>query len=271
MYRKYRIEKKMGKSYNKNGKNSKRPYVSPRDGSLWLGGYHAAAEKLKAGGEVRELLLQAGSRNEELEALAAAAGVPVRYLEKEELDRYCPDKHQGVVAIAGAYQYARLDDILAAAAQKGEPPFVILLDQITDPHNLGAIIRTAHQAGCHGVIVPERRSAPLTETVAKTSAGAIEYLPVAQVTNINQTIDYLKKQGLWIAGADMDGQIMYQADLKGALGLVIGSEGDGLSRLTREKCDFIVSVPMFGRIDSLNASVSAGVLIYEAVRQRRGF
>ena len=242
----------MGKSYNKNGKNSKRPYVSPRDGSLWLGGYHAAAEKLKAGGEVRELLLQAGSR-------------------KEELDRYCPEKHQGVVAIAGAYQYARLDDILAAAAQKGEPPFVILLDQITDPHNLGAIIRTAHQAGCHGVIVPERRSAPLTETVAKTSAGAIEYLPVAQVTNINQTIDYLKKQGLWIAGADMDGQIMYQADLKGALGLVIGSEGDGLSRLTREKCDFIVSVPMFGRIDSLNASVSAGVLIYEAVRQRRGF
>lgn len=261
----------MGKNYQKNEKNSKRAYVRPKDGSLWLGGYHAAAEKLKAGGAVRELLLQEGSRNAELEALAAAAGVPVRYLPKEELDRYCPDKHQGVVTVAGSYAYTSLDDILDAAAQKGEPPFVILLDQITDPHNLGAIIRTAHQAGCHGVIVPGRRSAPLTETVAKTSAGAIEYLPVAQVTNINQTIDYLKKQGLWIAGADMDGQLMYQADLKGALGIVIGSEGDGLSRLTREKCDFIVSVPMFGRIDSLNASVSAGILIYEAVRQRRGF
>ena len=261
----------MGKSYNKNDKNKKRSYASPKDGSLWLGGYHAAAEKLKAGGAVRELLIQTDSRNEDLEALAVAAGVPIRYLPKEELDRYCPDRHQGVVAVAEGYTYAGVDEILAAAAEKGESPFVVLLDQITDPHNLGAIIRTAHQAGCHGVIVPERRSAPLNETVAKTSAGAIEYLPVAQVTNLNQTIDYLKKQGLWIAGADMDGQMMYQADLKGALGLVIGSEGDGLSRLTREKCDFIVSVPMFGKIDSLNASVSAGVLLYEAVRQRRGF
>ncbi len=259
----------MGKKYNKNEKTKQRAYQPSKDGSLRLGGYHAVLEKLKAGGEVQELLLQRDGNVEELAALAARAGIGVRYLEKQELDRYCPERHQGVVAITREYEYAEVEDILKAAAEKGEAPFVLLLDQITDPHNLGAMIRTAHQAGCHGLIIMERRSASLTETVARTSAGAIEYLPVARVTNLNQTIDYLKKQGLWIAGADMDGQLMYQADLKGALGIVIGNEGEGLSRLTREKCDFIVSIPMFGRIDSLNASVSAGVLIYEALRQRR--
>lgn len=258
----------MGKQYKKNENQKKRTYMPLKDGTIRISGYNTVLEKIKAGNPVSEIYLQKGSSHQEIELAAAKAGVPIRYMEKEEMDRYTDDRHQGVIAVAKAYQYAEIDDILAVAAANDEPPFVILLDQITDPHNLGAIIRTAHQAGCHGVIIPERRSAPITEVVARTSAGAIEYLPVAQVTNLNQTIDYLKKKGLWIAGADMNGQIMYEADLKGALGIVIGSEGEGISRLTAEKCDFMVSIPMFGQVDSLNASVSAGILIYEALRQR---
>lgn len=259
----------MGKKYYKNEKHKNPTYPTLKDGKIWLSGYHPVLEKLRAGKPIFEIYLQTNMDQAEVEKLASQAGIPCRYLEKEEMDRYTPDRHQGLIALVPAYTYAKVEDILAGAKAQNQDPFVVLLDQITDPHNLGAIIRTAHQAGCHGVIIPERRSAPITEIVAKTSAGAIEYMPVAQVGNLNQTIDYLKKKGLWIAGADMAGQVMYGADLKGPLGLVIGSEGEGISRLTAEKCDFMVSIPMFGRIDSLNASVSAGLLIYEALRQRR--
>ena len=177
-------------------------------------------------------------------------------------------KHQGVIAYAAAYDYASVDDILEKAEQKGEAPFIIILDDIEDPHNLGAIIRTANLAGAHGVIIPKHRAAGLTATVVKASAGAINYTPVAKVTNISKTIDELKDKGLWFVCADMGGTTMYDLDLRGPIGLVIGNEGKGVSRLVKEKCDFVASVPMFGDIDSLNASVATGVLAYEIVRQR---
>lgn len=193
----------------------------------------------------------------------------LNFVKKERLDQLSQTgKHQGVIAYAAAYEYAEVDDILNAAKEKNEPPFIILLDNIEDPHNLGAIIRTAHQAGAHGVIIPKRRAVGLTATVAKTSAGAINYLPVAKVTNLAVTIDELKTKGLWFVCADMDGELMYQLDLKGPIGLVIGSEGEGVGRLVKEKCDFVAKIPMFGNVDSLNASVATGVLAYEIVRQR---
>ena len=194
----------------------------------------------------------------------------IRYVEKERLDQLSETgKHQGVIAYAAAYDYAEVEDILNAAKEKGEDAFIVLLDNIEDPHNLGAIIRTAHQAGAHGIIIPKNRAVGLTATVARTSAGALNYLPVAKVTNLSKTIEDLKKEGLWFAAADMDGQEMYDANLTGPIGLVIGSEGEGVSRLVKEKCDFSVSIPMKGQIDSLNASVAAGVLCYEIVRQRK--
>ena len=177
-------------------------------------------------------------------------------------------KHQGVIAMTAAYDYAEVSDILEKAREKGEPPFIILLDNIEDPHNLGAIIRTANLAGAHGVIIPKNRAVGLTATVARTSAGALNYTPVARVTNMARAIEDLKKEGLWFVCADMGGTNMYDLDLKGAIGLVIGNEGDGVSRVVREKCDFIASIPMKGDIDSLNASVAAGVLAFEIVRQR---
>ena len=177
-------------------------------------------------------------------------------------------KHQGVIAQAASYEYASVEDMLAAAREKGEPPFLFLLDGIEDPHNLGAIIRTANLAGAHGVIIPKRRAVGLTATVARTSAGALNYTPVAKVNNLNSVIEDLKKEGLWFVCADMGGELMYRLDLKGPIGLVIGNEGDGVSRLVKEKCDFVASIPMKGNIDSLNASVAAGVLAYEIVRQR---
>lgn len=193
----------------------------------------------------------------------------LNFVKKERLDQLShTGKHQGVIAYAAAYEYAEVDDILNAAKERNEPPFIILLDNIEDPHNLGAIIRTAHQAGAHGVIIPKRRAVGLTATVAKTSAGAINYLPVAKVTNLAVTIDELKTKGLWFVCADMDGELMYQLDLKGPIGLVIGSEGEGVGRLVKEKCDFVAKIPMFGNVDSLNASVATGVLAYEIVRQR---
>ena len=194
----------------------------------------------------------------------------IRYVDKERLDQLSETgKHQGVIAYAAAYDYAEVEDILNAAKEKGEDAFIVLLDNIEDPHNLGAIIRTAHQAGAHGIIIPKNRAVGLTATVARTSAGALNYLPVAKVTNLSKTIEDLKKEGLWFAAADMDGQEMYDANLTGPIGLVIGSEGEGVSRLVKEKCDFSVSIPMKGQIDSLNASVAAGVLCYEIVRQRK--
>ena len=177
-------------------------------------------------------------------------------------------KHQGVIAIAAAYEYAEMDDIFNLAGEKGEDPFVILLDNIEDPHNLGAIIRTANLAGAHGVIIPKNRAVGLTATVARTSAGALNYTPVVKVTNLSQTIEDLKKRGMWFVCADMDGETMYKLNLKGPIGLVIGNEGEGVGRLVKEKCDFVASIPMKGDIDSLNASVACGVLAYEIVRQR---
>lgn len=193
----------------------------------------------------------------------------VKFVTKERLDQMSETgRHQGVIAYAAAYEYAEVEDILKKATQKEEPPFVILLDNIEDPHNLGAIIRTANLAGAHGIIIPKNRAVGLTATVARTSAGALNYTPVAKVTNLSKTIEELKKQGMWFVCADMAGTSMYQLDLKGPIGLVIGSEGEGVSRLVKEKCDFTASIPMKGEIDSLNASVAAGVLAYEIVRQR---
>jgi len=193
----------------------------------------------------------------------------INFVDKERLDRLSnTGHHQGVVAQAAAYEYAQVEDILELARQKNEAPFISILDEIEDPHNLGAIIRTANLAGAHGVIIPKRRAVGLTATVARTSAGAVNYTPVAKVTNISKTIEELKKEGLWFVCADMDGTPMYDLNLKGAIGLVIGNEGSGVSRLVKEKCDFTASIPMKGDIDSLNASVAAGVLAYEIVRQR---
>lgn len=193
----------------------------------------------------------------------------VRFVKKERLDQMSETgKHQGVIAMTAAYDYAEVEDILNKAREKGEAPFVVLLDNIEDPHNLGAIIRTVNLAGAHGVIIPKNRAVGLTATVARTSAGALNYTPVARVTNIARTIEELKKEGLWFVCADMGGTSMYQLDLKGPIGLVIGNEGEGVSRMVKEKCDFVASIPMKGDIDSLNASVAAGVLAYEIVRQR---
>ena len=193
----------------------------------------------------------------------------VRFVTKERLDQMSEaGKHQGVIAVTAAYDYAEVADILNKAREKGEAPFVVILDNIEDPHNLGAIIRTANLAGAHGVIIPKNRAVGLTATVARTSAGALNYTPVARVTNIARTIEELKKEGLWFVCADMGGTSMYQLDLKGPMGLVIGNEGEGVSRVVKEKCDFVASIPMKGDIDSLNASVAAGVLAYEIVRQR---
>lgn len=193
----------------------------------------------------------------------------IRYVNKERLDQMSETgKHQGVIAYAAAYDYAEVEDIMQAAKDKGEDPFILLLDNIEDPHNLGAMIRTAHLAGAHGVIIPKNRAVGLTATVARTSAGALNYLPVAKVTNLAKTIEDLKKEGLWFVCADMGGTVMYDLNLKGPIGLVIGSEGEGVGRLVKEKCDLIASIPMKGQIDSLNASVAAGVLAYEIVRQR---
>ena len=190
-------------------------------------------------------------------------------MKKERLDQISSTgKHQGVIAYAAAYEYADIEDMFALAEEKGEPPFLILLDNIEDPHNLGAIIRTANQAGAHGVIIPKRHAVGLTATVARTSAGALNYTPVAKVTNIANTIEQLKERGLWFVCADMDGEVMYNLDLKGPIGVVIGSEGDGVGRLVKEKCDFVATIPMKGDIDSLNASVAMGILSYEIVRQR---
>ena len=193
----------------------------------------------------------------------------IHFVEKERLDQLSETKkHQGVIAVAAAYEYAEVDDILEIAREKGESPFLFLLDNIEDPHNLGAIIRTANLCGAHGVIIPKRRAVGLTATVAKTSAGALNYTPVAKVTNLTATIKELKEQGIWFVCADMGGTQMYDLDLKGPIGLVIGSEGEGVSKLVRENCDYVASIPMKGDIDSLNASVAAGVLAYEIVRQR---
>ena len=235
-------------------------------------GRNAVIEAIRAGKTVDRLFILQKCNDGPIQTIMREAkkkNIKVDFVKKEILDHKSETgKHQGVIAQIAAYQYAQVEDILKAAKEKNEPPFILLLDGIQDPGNLGAIIRTAHQAGAHGIIIPKNRAVGLTATVAKASAGAINYLPVAKVTNLKNTMNELKKEGLWFACADMGGTVMYQADLKGPIGLVIGNEGEGVSRLVRENCDIVVSIPMKGKIDSLNASVAAGVLAYEIVRQR---
>lgn len=237
-------------------------------------GRNAVMEALRSGRAIDSLLVAKGSRNGALGAIAAKAklqGVAVKEVDPKKLDHLCPGApHQGVVAMAAVHEYAQVEDILALAQSRGEAPFLIIADELEDPHNLGAIIRTAECAGAHGIIIPRRRAAGLTYTVGKASAGAVEYLPVARVTNIAATIDDLKKQGIWVYGTDLCGENWCQADLTGAIALVIGNEGSGISRLVKEKCDVMLTLPMLGRISSLNASVAAGVMMYEIARQRLG-
>ena len=235
-------------------------------------GRNAVLEAFRSGKCVDKLFILNGCQDGPVRTIAREArkkDTIINYVSKERLDQLSETHaHQGVIAQVAAYEYSTVEDILAKAEEKGEPPFLILLDNVEDPHNLGAIIRTANLAGAHGVIIPKRRAVGLTSTVAKTSAGAINYTPVAKVTNLVRTMEELKQKGIWFVCADMGGESMYRMNLTGPIGLVIGNEGEGVSRLVREACDFTASIPMKGDIDSLNASVAAGVLAYEIVRQR---
>lgn len=237
-------------------------------------GRNAVIEAFRSGKTIDKLFILDGCQDGPIKTIlreGKKAGSLISFVSKDRLDNMSETgKHQGVIAYAAAFEYAEVSDILKAARDKGEDPFIFILDEIEDPHNLGAIIRTANLSGAHGVIIPKRRAAGLTATVLKTSAGALNYTPVAKVTNIVSTIEELKKEGLWFVCGDMDGTRMYDLNLKGPIGLVIGNEGDGVGRLVKEKCDMVATIPMKGDIDSLNASVAAGVLAFEIVRQRLG-
>lgn len=235
-------------------------------------GRNAVMEAFRAERPVDKLYVLDGCQDGPVRSITRIArknDTIINYVPKDRLDQMSQTgTHQGVIAQVAAYEYASVEDILKKAEEKGEPPFIILLDNIEDPHNLGAIIRTANLAGAHGVVIPKRRAVGLTATVARTSAGALNYTPVAKVTNLGKTIDELKEKGMWFVCADMDGTNMYQVDLKGSMGLVIGNEGEGISPLVKKKCDFVASIPMKGDIDSLNASVAAGILAFEIAHQR---
>lgn len=239
---------------------------------LTIEGRNAVIEAFRSGKSIDRLFILDGCQDGPIKTIlreAKKGDTILNFVKKERLDQLSnTGKHQGVIAYAAAYKYAEIEDMFALAEEKGEPPFLILLDNIEDPHNLGAIIRTANQAGAHGVIIPKRHAVGLTATVARTSAGALNYTPVAKVTNMASTIEQLKEKGVWFVCADMDGEVMYNLDLTGPIGLVIGNEGEGVGRLVKEKCDFVAKIPMKGDIDSLNASVAMGVLSYEIVRQR---
>ena len=239
---------------------------------LTIEGRNAVLEAFRSGKTIDRLFVLDGCQDGPVRTIVREAkkhDTIVNFVPKERLDSMSETgHHQGVMAYAAAYEYAEVEDNLKIAEEKGEPPFLFLLDGIEDPHNLGAIIRTANLAGAHGVIIPKRRAVGLTATVARTSAGALNYTPVAKVTNMAATIEDLKKRGIWFVCADMGGESMYRLNLTGPIGLVIGNEGEGVSRLVKEKCDMIASIPMKGDIDSLNASVATGVLAYEIVRQR---
>ena len=235
-------------------------------------GRNAVLEAFRSGRCVDKLFILDGCQDGPVRTIAREArkkDTIINYVSKERLDQLSETRaHQGVIAQVAAYEYSTVEEILEKAEEKGEPPFLVLLDNVEDPHNLGAIIRTANLAGAHGVIIPKRRSVGLTSTVAKTSAGALNYTPVAKVTNLVRTIEELKEKGIWFVCADMGGESMYRLNLTGPIGMIVGNEGEGVSRLVREACDFTASIPMKGDIDSLNASVAAGVLSYEIVRQR---
>lgn len=239
---------------------------------LTIEGRNAVIEAFRAGKTIDKLFVLDGCQDGPVRTIlreAKKTDCIVNFVKKERLDQMSETgKHQGVIAYAAAYEYGTVEEMLENAKQKNEQPFLILLDNIEDPHNLGSIIRTTNQVGAHGVIIPKRRAVGLTATVAKASAGAINYTPVAKVTNLVKTMDELKKQGMWFVCGDMGGESMYSLDLTGPMGVVIGNEGEGVSRLVKENCDFVATIPMFGDIDSLNASVAMGVLSYEIVRQR---
>lgn len=238
-----------------------------------VAGRNAVMEALKGSRSVNKLMIANGSTEgsiKEIIAVAKEKGVNIQYWDRSKLDSIARGiRHQGVLAQVAPVQYAELEDILQVAKDRNEPPFIVLLDELEDPHNLGAILRTADAAGVHGVLIPKHRSCPLSATVAKTSAGAVEHVPVARVGNMVQTIKKLKQEGLWVAAADMDGKDYYDTDLTGPLLLIIGSEGQGVGRLVKEQCDFVVRIPMVGKINSLNASVAGSILMYEAMKQRR--
>lgn len=238
-----------------------------------VAGRNAVMEALKGSRSVNKLMIANGSTEgsiKEIIAVAKENGVNIQYWDRSKLDSIARGiRHQGVLAQVAPVQYAELEDILQVAKDRNEPPFIVLLDELEDPHNLGAILRTADAAGVHGVLIPKHRSCPLSATVAKTSAGAVEHVPVARVGNLVQTIKKLKQEGLWVAAADMDGKDYYDTDLTGPLLLIIGSEGQGVGRLVKEQCDFVVRIPMVGKINSLNASVAGSILMYEAMKQRR--
>lgn len=238
-----------------------------------VAGRNAVMEALKGSRSVNKLMIANGSTEgsiKEIIAVAKDKGINIQYWDRSKLDSIARGiRHQGVLAQVAPVQYAELEDILQVAKDRNEPPFIVLLDELEDPHNLGAILRTADAAGVHGVLIPKHRSCPLSATVAKTSAGAVEHVPVARVGNLVQTIKKLKQEGLWVAAADMDGKDYYDTDLTGPLLLIIGSEGQGVGRLVKEQCDFVVRIPMVGKINSLNASVAGSILMYEAMKQRR--
>ena len=235
-------------------------------------GRNSVAEAIKSGRPLDSVMVARGDRSGSIPKIVAdakKAGIVIKEVDPKKLDFVCGhNNHQGIAAFGAVKEYSSVEDIFATAEERNEPPFIIICDEIEDPHNLGAIIRTAEASGAHGVIIPKRRSASLSFTVAKTSAGAVEFMHVARVTNIPQTIDDLKKRGVWVYCADMDGEPFYKSNLKGAIALVIGSEGNGVGRLVKEKCDVTLSMPMKGKINSLNASVAAGILMYEVSRQR---
>lgn len=264
------------KSTNKNNKPiTKRPSRKDdfEEDSFQLEGRNSVLEALNHNKTIDKIFVKKGEVEGTLKVIVAKAlerGIIVQEVDKMRMEQMKRTNNpQGIIALCPAHEYCEVEDILENAKKRGEDPFVIILDEITDPHNLGAIIRTADAVGAHGVIIPKRRAVSLTAIVSKTSAGALEYVPVARVNNISKEIEKLKKQGLWIACADMKGTECFKADLKGAIGIVIGNEGDGVSRLVKESCDYSVKIPMYGNIESLNASVAAGLLMYEVVRQRK--
>lgn len=239
-----------------------------------IAGRNAVGEAIRSGRALDSILVARGDRSGSIGMLIAQCrerGILVKEVDSRKLDSMAGTHHQGIAAIAACKEYVTVEELFAAAEAKGEPPFFIVCDELEDPHNLGAILRTAEAVGAHGVIIPKRRSAGLTSTVYKASAGAVEYVPVARVANITETLRELKKRGVWIYGLDMEGETWCNADLRGSMALVVGSEGQGISRLVREQCDFILSLPMLGKINSLNASVACGILLYECARQRQGW
>lgn len=254
--------------------DKKRETTELKEEEFTIEGRNAVIEAFRSGKTIDKVYILDGCQDGPVNTIKREAqkqAAIIKYVTRQRLDQMSETgKHQGVIAVAAAYSYAEIEDMFSLAEQKGEPPFFLLLDNIEDPHNLGAIIRTANLAGAHGVIIPKDRAAGLTAVVARTSAGALNYTPVARVTNLSRTIKDLKEKGMWFVCADMDGTAMYDLNLTGPIGLVIGSEGEGVSRLVKDNCDMTASIPMKGDIDSLNASVAAGVLAYEIVRQRIG-